>query len=141
MKNSEPAEPLRQPRPLRHLRASDLRATAQLATQAVVSIAEGAHQSVWRTLGLPGGELPGTTRGLTGLVYRSVNGVAALVGHGAARALAGLEPMLQRLAGQPQETPERAAVIAALNGVMGDRLQAANNPLATQVRHFLHVSL
>ena len=44
--------------PLKHLRASDVRAVAQLATQAttgVVNLAEGVHQSVWQTLGASGG--------------------------------------------------------------------------------------
>lgn len=134
MKNSEPAGPLRQPRQLRHLRASDLRAAAQLATQAtqaVVSIAEGVHQSVWRTLGAPGGASPGQARGLTGLIYQSIHGVSRLVGQGVAVALTKLEPLLQPLQGQGEESPERAAVVAALNGVMGDRLQASANPLAT----------
>ena len=118
---------------VRHLHASDLRAAALLATQAtlaVTTITEGVHQSVWRTLGAPGGASPGQTRGLTGLIYQSIHGVTRLVGQGMASALARLEPLLQRLEGQPQESPERVAVIAALNGVMGDRLQASGNPLA-----------
>jgi hypothetical protein len=118
---------------IRHLHASDLRAAALLATQAtqaVTSITEGVHQSVWRTLGAPSGDSPEKTRGLTGLIYQSIHGVTRLVGQGVANALTRLEPLLQRLEGQPQESPERLAVIAALNGVMGDRLQASGNPLA-----------
>ncbi len=118
---------------VRHLHASDLRAAALLATQAtlaVTTITEGVHQSVWRTLGAPAGDSPGQTRGLTGLIYQSIQGVTRLVGQGVASALTRLEPLLQRLEGQPQESPERVAVIAALNGVMGDRLQASGNPLA-----------
>jgi pimeloyl-ACP methyl ester carboxylesterase len=42
-----------------------------------------------------------------------------------------LEPLLESLVDAPPETPEREAVLAALNGVMGDRLLASNNPLAT----------
>ena len=61
--------------PLRQLRASDLRSVARLATQATTGIsrvAEGVHQSVLGTLGLPGDAEPGRTRGLTGLVYQSL---------------------------------------------------------------------
>lgn len=119
-----------------HLRASDLRAVALLATEAsnaLTTMAEGVHQSVWRTLGAPSGATPTQTRGLTGLVYKSISGVTQLVGQGVATALNRLEPMLQRLEGQPDESPERAAVVAALNGVMGDRLAAAHNPLATSM--------
>ena len=71
--------------PLKHLRAVDLRAVAQLATQAtagVARMAEGVHQSVWGSMGVPGGNKQGTTRGLTGLIYQSVLGVTQLVGKG-----------------------------------------------------------
>lgn len=120
--------------PLQHLRASDLRAVALLATdatKAVTRMAEGVHQSVWRTLGAPSGAAPGRARGLTGLIYQSITGVTQQVGNGVAAALTRLEPLLQRIESQGAESLERAAVLAALNGVMGDRLQAAGNPLAT----------
>ena len=117
----------------RHLRATDLRAITLLATdatQAVNTMAEGVHQSVWRTLGAPSGATPETARGLTGLIYKSVHGATQLVGRGVSSALMRLEPLLQRLEGQSEESPERVALMAALNGVMGDRLQASANPLA-----------
>lgn len=116
----------------RHLRATDLRAVAQLATQsthAITTITEGVHQSVWRTLGAPSGNTTAQTRGLTGLIYQSIHGVTRLVGQGVTGALARLEPLLQRLEGSATESPERIAFVAALNGVMGDRLQASTNPL------------
>jgi pimeloyl-ACP methyl ester carboxylesterase len=120
--------------PLKHLRAADLRAIAQLATQAtagVARMAEGVHQSVWSSMGVPGGQSPGTTRGLTGLIYQSVQGVTQWVSKGLDVAFARLQPLLERIEGEPPETPEREAVLAALNGVLGDRLLASHNPLAT----------
>lgn len=117
-----------------HLRTTDLRAAAQLATQAtlgVTRIVEGVHQSVLRTLGAPGGATPGTTRGITGLVYRSITGVTRTVGRQIDRALAQLEPALGTMEEGPPPSPERAAVLAALNGVIGDRLAADGSPLAT----------
>ena len=122
--------------PLRQLRASDLRGVAHLATQATTSIshvAEGVHQSVLGTLGLPGGPQPGQTRGLTGLVYQSIRGVTRLVDAGLQAGLTRLEPFFA-----PDVPPsgvhwEREAVLAALNGVMGDRLQNDNNPLCTRM--------
>ena len=116
------------------LQLSDLRAAAQLASQAtvgVVRIAEGVHQAVWRTLGAPQGAQPGQTRGLTGLVYRTVEGSAQLLGQGAQGVLARLEPLLASADAQAPGSPQREAVLAALNGVMGDRLAASHNPLAT----------
>ena len=52
---------------LRHLRPSDLRGVAQLATQAtrgVTRIVEGVHQSVYDTMGVPGGPATGQTLSL-----------------------------------------------------------------------------
>jgi pimeloyl-ACP methyl ester carboxylesterase len=126
--------------PLKHLRASDARAIAQLATQAttgVVNIAEGVHQSVWQTLGLKGGQAPGQTGGLTGLVYQSVRGVTQLVGKSFDALLARLQPVLDAADHAAPGTPQREAVLAALNGVLGDRLAESHSPLATRmtVRH------
>lgn len=119
---------------LARLRLSDLRGMVQLATQATVGVAnvsEGVHRSVWRTLGLPGGAAPGRTRGLTGLVYRGVRGVARVAGRGADLVLAGLERLA--IPGDDPEppSPQREAILAALNGVIGDRLLATGSPFAT----------
>jgi hypothetical protein len=122
--------------PLKHLRASDLRGLAQLATQAsmgVTRIAEGVHQSVWRSLGAPAGPTPGQTNGLTGLVYRGILGATQRLGHGVDRVLAGLLPVLESTDPDPAATPQREAVLAALNGVIGDHLAASHNPLATRM--------
>ena len=130
------AAPVAKTHPLRQLRASDLRGAARLATQATTSIsrvAEGVHQSVLGTLGLPGGAQPGQTRGLTGMVYQSIRGVTRLVDAGLQAGLARLEPFLAPAASSTQVHWEREAVLAALNGVMGDRLQQDNNPLCTRM--------
>jgi pimeloyl-ACP methyl ester carboxylesterase len=117
----------------RHVRPADLRAVAQLATQAtrsVTRVVEGVHQSVWSTLGVST-SAPGQTGGITGFVYRTVHGVTELIGKGLEAALTPLEPLLASLVDAPPETPQREAVLAALNGVMGDRLAENHNPLAT----------
>jgi hypothetical protein len=124
-----------------HLRASDLRAATLLAseaTTAVISLTEGVHRAVWRTLGMPGGTGETQTGGLTGLVFGSITGISQWVGRGVISAVNRLEPLLAQLDAQKTETYERAAVIAALNGVMGDRLQASANPLATPMTLRLH---
>jgi hypothetical protein len=118
---------------LRHLRPSDLRATAQLAaqaTQGVINITEGVHQSVRRRLGLSNGASVEQASGLTGQIYRGVRGVAHIVGHGLDGALAALLPLVDDPATHPEASPAREAVLAALNGVLGDRLQSFGNPLA-----------
>ncbi|MCB1980055.1 MAG: alpha/beta hydrolase [Burkholderiaceae bacterium] len=116
----------------RQLRATDARGVARLATLAtsgVTDIAEGVHRSVLGSMGLPGGKEAGRTRGLTGLVYQGIRGITRLVGAGLQAALLRLEPFLEQ-SNQAVVQPEREAVLAALNGVMGDRLAADRNPLA-----------
>ncbi|OSZ73030.1 triacylglycerol lipase [Hydrogenophaga sp. IBVHS1] len=118
---------------LRHLRPTDLRAAVQLATEAtagVIGITEGVHQSVRRRIGLPAGTAIDRTGGLTGQIYRGIRGVTQLVGHGLDGALASLLPLVDEPSLHPAPSPGREAVIAALNGVLGDRLQASANPLA-----------
>ena len=117
----------------RYLSATDIRGIAQLATQAtrgVTRITEGVHQSVWNTVGVPGGNAPGQTAGITGLVYRCVHGMTGLLGKGVDRALARLEPWFESASDANRETPRREAVLAILNGMMGDQLVASNNPFA-----------
>ncbi len=121
---------------LRHLRPSDLQAAVRLATQAttgVIGIAEGVHQSVRRKLGMSAGTEHDRTGGLTGQVYRGIRGVTELVGHGLDGVLATLLPLLDDPSTHPEPSPGREAVLAALNGVMGDRLLAQNNPLAQRM--------
>lgn len=110
-----------------------MKAAAQLATQAtqgVIGITEGVHQSVRRTLGLTAGATPSHTGGLTGQIYRGIRGVAALVGQGSEAVLGALLPLLEKPPAYPEASPQREAVLAALNGVLGDRLVATGNPLA-----------
>jgi pimeloyl-ACP methyl ester carboxylesterase len=56
--------------------------------------------------------------------------VVGLVGRGLDKLLAGLEPAL----GERSTWPGREALLAALNGVLGDYLAASNNPLAITMR-------
>jgi pimeloyl-ACP methyl ester carboxylesterase len=119
--------------PLRHVRLSDLKAAAQLAASAtygVIDLTESVHQSVRRRLGLPAGASAEHTGGLTGQIYQAVRGVARVVGKGTDAALAAVLPLLDDPASHPDASPQRETVLAALNGVLGDRLQAMGNPLA-----------
>ncbi len=119
--------------PLRHVRPSDLQAAAQLASRAthgVIDLVETVHQSVRRRLGLFGGASVDRTGGLTGQVYQAVRGVTRLVGWGTDAVLGVLLPLLDDPARYPEASPQREAVLAALNGVLGDRLLAMGNPLA-----------
>lgn len=117
------------------LQAADLRGAARLTTEAVLgltSLVEAMHAriaSLPRASATPAADE--RTRGLTGLVYETVRGVTRVVGGSAEALLGWLGPALTSPpdAGQPPHA-EREAVIAALNGVLGDHLAATDNPLA-----------
>ncbi len=147
--------------PQRHLKASDARGIALLVTQAtrgVTGISEGVHQAVWQTLGAPDRKTSNKTStqtanktsgvagaravqttgarttGITGLVYQSIRGITNWVEKGLDATLAKLQPLFDAVDLDHTESPERAAVLAALNGVLGDHLAASSNPLATPMR-------
>ena len=107
-------------------KAHHLRGTSRLAIDAVTGVTdlvEAMHAEIAR---LPLTAQRERTSGLTGLVYRSVRGVTRLVGGGLDLALGALTPLLGHA-----ETNKADATLAALNGVLGDYLEATANPLAT----------
>lgn len=110
-----------------------MRGTGRLIVDAVVGvtgIVEAMHRNISGLAPIVGPPRDGGTKGITGLVYRSVRGVSRVVGVGLDVALARLEPLLKRRGTSPQ----REAVLAALNGVLGDHLDASDNPLAISMR-------
>ena len=134
MTTANPKKILFKPSALKHLRASDLAAVARLATQATLGVArmaEGVHQAVWSTLGASGKKLPEQTGGLTGFIYKTVRGMTQVVGTGVDVTLSKLQPLFDAADRAAPETREREAVLAALNGVLGDHLAAGQSPLAT----------
>jgi pimeloyl-ACP methyl ester carboxylesterase len=109
------------------LRASDLRALAQLATDGtsgVTDLVEAMHAGVVRPLGLAHPKNAERTTRITGFVYNAVRGTTRLVGGALDLALS-----LPR-ARSKTSSFERDALISALNGVIGDHLVKANNELA-----------
>ena len=117
-------------------RAGDLRGLGRLAIDGVTAatdLVEAAHAAVAHPSVLIGRQAPVTTRGLAGLVYRSVRGITRMVGNGVDLSLSALAPVL----GEGGPSPQREALVAALNGVLGDHLHASGNPLAIrmQLRH------
>jgi len=111
------------------IRGSDLRGAARLATDAtagLTDLVEAMHERIARIPGLSPATLDGRTGGITGLVYQTIRGVTRVVG-GSLEALLGL---LAPALGEDDPIPEREAIVAALNGVLGDYLAATANPLA-----------
>jgi hypothetical protein len=119
-----------------HVSASDIRGASQLvidATVGLTDLVESLHHNISRAPGVLGKPVRTPTTGVTGIVYRSIRGVSRLVGNGVDALLARVVPLI----GPRPSSEEREAVVAALNGVLGDHLAATGNPLAitAQLRH------
>ena len=114
-----------------HIRPADVRGIGRLAIDATLGLTrlvETMHHNISRTPGIVGKHTQEPTRGITGLVYRTIQGTTRLVGGGIDALLGQLTPLLDR---QPASSSnQREAVLAALNGVLGDHLAASENPLA-----------
>lgn len=112
---------------------SDLRGASKLVTDGINGVAdtvEAMHRNIAGLAPIIGPGREGPTRGITGLVYRSVRVISGAVGAGIDIALKQFEPLLdyQGVSGK------REATLAAINGVVGDYLVATDNPLAIAMR-------
>ncbi|EIT72231.1 MULTISPECIES: esterase/lipase family protein [Hydrocarboniphaga] len=117
------------------MRSSDLRGATRLAvgaTLAITDIVEHMHRNISQVPWIFGTLPPGRTRGITGLVYRNVRRVTGWVGSGLDLAIRQLQPLIDTAA-EEAGPAGRDAVIAVLNGVLGDHLEASTNPLATRL--------
>ncbi|RZA33273.1 MAG: alpha/beta hydrolase [Lysobacteraceae bacterium] len=117
--------------------ANDLRGLGRLAIDGVTGVTdlvEAMHAAITHLPSVVGKPAPASTTGLTGMVYRSVRGVTRLVGAGMDRSLTSLGPMLDT--GDP--SPQREALLAAMNGVLGDHLESSGNPLAIAMQFRRH---
>ncbi len=127
-----------------YLHAADLQGLAQLATEAalgVTGLAENVHGNAYRAVaaffGSQGARFidgaPGRSgvraAGITGRVYGGVKGITRLAGGTVSAVLSGLVP----LAAEKASSRRREAVLAALNGVLGDHLLETANPLAIRM--------
>jgi pimeloyl-ACP methyl ester carboxylesterase len=111
----------------------DLRGATRLAVGAakgVVDLVRAMHHTIGGGPDVLGRPLEGPLRVLTAPVYGSIHAVTDLVGAGIDLALGQLSPLL----GESAPGPEREAVLAVLNGVLGDYLEGTNNPLAIEMR-------
>jgi pimeloyl-ACP methyl ester carboxylesterase len=110
---------------------ADVLGASRLALEAVTGVTElveAVHMNVLnKAIGTP---VIRPVASVTSLVYRSVKGATRLVGGGLDSVLARLAPVLSG----EQGWSGREALVAALNGVLGDRLAASDNPLAIQMR-------
>ncbi|MDX2217459.1 MAG: alpha/beta fold hydrolase [Burkholderiales bacterium] len=112
-----------------HFKPTDLRGYARLAfdaTSGLTDLVEALHGTILNPLQKRTPGKPIRTGGITGMVYRSIGGVTNMVGSGVDALLGALPQVVEEGAA----SPEREAIVSALNGVMGDYLAASGNPLA-----------
>lgn len=118
---------------------ADVLGASRLALEAVAGVTdlvEAVHMNVLHkasavpVLGAAIGPTLRPVAGVTSFVYRSVKSVTRAVGGGVDAVARRLVPLL----GSDADWPGRDAVVAALNGVLGDRLAASANPLAISMQ-------
>lgn len=108
----------------------DLRAAASLVIvggAAVTDVVEAMHSTIAAG---PVRRRPWPAGPIRTLVYRSIRDITQVVGTGIDLALTPAE----RLVADSVPGVRRAAVVAALNGVVGDHLAETGNPLAIEMR-------
>jgi pimeloyl-ACP methyl ester carboxylesterase len=109
---------------------TDLRGVSRMVVDAIsgtTGLVEAMHTNIARKPArLAGAIVGGSLHGTTSIVYKSIGGVTRAVGAGIDLALGAVAPALGHIA----SSPAREAVIAALNGVLGDYLAESGNPLA-----------
>lgn len=100
------------------------------ATVGVTDLVEALHGRIARAPLRLGGPAGSAVQGITDHVYRAVRGITRKVGEGLDAVLGRLVPLV----GEVPDTPAREALVAALNGVLGDYLADTGNPLAIPMR-------
>jgi hypothetical protein len=116
----------------RSMRVSDLRGVGSAAldaTRGLIDLVDTVQHTIPRgpgILGLPTGPPP---QGISGLVSRAIREVTGLFGGGIDVAL----EELARVTAEARTWQEVEAVLAALNGVLGDYLAETGNPLAIEM--------
>lgn len=114
----------------RHL--SDFRGAARMAfdaTAGITNIVEKMHRTIQLRPGPIGDSADDRPRGITGLVYRMVEGGMRTIGKGLDWSLAPIAALLP----EGESTPSRDAFLSALNGVCGDYLLRTDNPLTIEM--------
>lgn len=103
------------------------------ATEGVTSLVEAMHVTIAGGPEVLGRPLERPTRVFNEVLYGSIRSVTRFVGASIDRALAQLMPMLGE-SDSAHRSEEEDAVLAVLNGVLGDYLQETGNPLAIPMR-------
>lgn len=124
------------------LRAEDVRGALRLSHEALgglIDLVESMHAGIadrvlGRSTAADPEDGPRRARGLTGLVYRGVRGISGGVGSATELLLGSLARQLLPASSAAAPHARREALLAALNGVLGDHLADSGNPLAIAMR-------
>jgi pimeloyl-ACP methyl ester carboxylesterase len=111
---------------------SDLRGAARLAVDAtlgITTLVERMHHTIQLVHPPLGASRAESTRGLTGLIYKTIRGTTRVIGKGLD---AGLAPVAAFLP-EGEAAAGRNAWVSAINGVYGDHLERTANPLAIEM--------
>jgi pimeloyl-ACP methyl ester carboxylesterase len=79
-----------------------------------------------------------TTQGIAGFIYRNIRYMTSLVGSGIDKILENIESLVASDKSTNKVSYSREALIAALNGVLGDHLLTRKNPLAIKMQFRFH---
>jgi hypothetical protein len=115
-----------------------LRGASRLAVEATTSVAgvvEAMHHGIGAGPAILGRPLARPVALFTGPAYGSIRAVTRLVGAGVEAVLDHLAPAFTLLPGaRAPRPPPLEALVAVLNGVLGDHLAERRNPLAIEMR-------
>ncbi|MFO8112012.1 MAG: hypothetical protein R6T92_05825 [Desulfosalsimonadaceae bacterium] len=123
---------------------SDLRGYTRLAIAAITGLTETVelmHHNISRFPLIFGRPTQRRIGGIPGLVYGSIRGITRIAGGAVDMALGPIVPALAAMMEEPNaSSPEREALLAAINGVSGDYLAKSGNPMtiSMQVRRGGH---
>lgn len=112
---------------------SDLLGAGRLvvdATAGITDLVEEMHHTIESFAGLFGVPCQHRTTGVTGVIYQNIRSVSELVGIGIDATLGQLVSLLEDGNKREISSPGREAMLAALNGLIGDHLASSGNPLA-----------
>ena len=131
---SHPPAALPTPRKRSRPGIEQVRGALRLAVDGIhgaTNIAEGLHGQISRLAPPLGQVRERRAPGIAGFVYGTVRTASGLIGQGLDAALAGAQALLVDSEERtPHERPPAQALVAALNGVLGDHLVRTHNPLA-----------
>lgn len=112
------------------------------ATLGLTDLVEAMHQNISRLPSRPPVYQENQAKGLTSPIYKSIRAIAGLAGDGVDGLLGQISSVLTKTASSDQLSStkqakvsfERAALLSALNGVLGDYMVTSNNPMAIPMR-------